>query len=225
VLAVLMVATLVVAGCDRGSQTPEGGELAETPSPWPDDDATSAAVAPRGDMASPGPSTPSKAATPGGDADQAAGRKVPEAGEPPPLDGLYSDDELEVARTMARYTEWMSQHPNVDPDSWSNIIHPKANKDYDLLRNLTANYRDHDRWWVGGNSRVVKVDVLERKPRTRVVRIHYDRKEATKLLDPTGTVHKRKGPRQWWSEEVWHRSSTDDPWLVTSLGDSVDVEE
>jgi len=215
-----MVATLVVAGCDRGSQTPEGGELAETPSPWPDDDATSAAVAPRGDMASPGPSTPSKAATPGGDADQAAARKVPEAGEPPPLEGLYSDDELEVARTMADYWMWLIRHPNTDPELVKKIFgRPKEGKPPTKhAREILEKYKKHQWWWTGGKPEVVDIEVLDQQaPNVRVVRIYYRRRESMKLIDSNENVHSERPPNRTWWEEVWSREDADSAWKTISV--------
>jgi hypothetical protein len=224
VLAVLMVATLVVAGCDRGSQTPEGGELAETPSPWPDDDATSAAVAPRGDTASPGPSTPSKAATPGGDADQAAGRKVPEAGEPPPLDGLYSDDELEVARTMADYYAWLMAHPNTDPELVDKIFDDPRESGYrpsrlEVAREKVTQFREHQWWWTSDReTRIVNVEVLDEKAsNVRVVRIYYHRPTQARLIDAKGNVHERLPAGRPFEEEIWGRDDGDSPWQVISI--------
>jgi hypothetical protein len=222
--AALMVATLVVAGCDPGSQTPEGGELAETPSPWPDDDATSAAVAPRGDTASPGPSTPSKAATPGGDADQAAGRKVPEAGEPPPLDGLYSDDELEVARTMADYYAWLMSHPNTDPELVDKIFDDPRETGYEATRREIAHgivkqYKDHKWWWTNSESlKVVDIEVLDKRARnTRVVRIYYHRRTDAQLIDVKGEVHSKRSPGRTAVKEVWARDDRDSPWQTISV--------
>lgn len=213
---------VLLSGCDSG---PGGSEQPNGISPDPVAEQTVEPATPPSPRA-PSSTTASPRAPETDGANSDAELEVPETGEPPSLEGLRSDDELTVARTMARYTAWMSEHPNVDPDAWSKIIDSELNRDYEALHNLTSHYRRNGLWWTGGDSRVVDVEVLDsRGLNTRVVRIHYRRDDTAKLVDSQGHVHDKNLPRQWWSEEVWTRDGEDAKWLATDLGPSGDVEE
>lgn len=219
-LAALVALVALLSGCDSGSDGPEqpnGG------SPSPVAEHTVEPTTPPTGSPSSTTASPRAPETRGANSD--AELEVPETGEPPSLEGLRSDDELTVARTMARYAGWMSAHPEVDPDLLRRVLHPDINSDYELLRKLAAYHRENGLWWVGGDSRVTEVEILEETPRTRVVRIHYERDEPAHLVDTHGTVHDEKKRRRWWTEEVWQRASRDDPWRTTSIGESTDAQE
>lgn len=203
---------LALAGCDTG----------------PSDD-VEAAGKNNGPAALDNP-TPTPSPTPSPTADQDAedegDSEIPEAGEPPPLDGLHSNDELEVARTSERYWAWLMEHPNTDPELLKEIVRPDTDI-YESLHRLVAHYQEEGLWWTGeGTNEVIDVEVLNAEvPYIRLVRIYYHRDTAGQLVDAEGVVHDEVEPKRRWVEEQWSREEEQDPWRLDAIVDEGTWEE
>lgn len=210
-LAVLL-AVAWLGGCDGGSGTePADQQVTPSPAHSPSPGALAATATPL--------STPSAAAPGDGQAVE-----VPEAGEPPSLEGLYSEDELEVARTMGDYYAWLMAHPDTEPELVENIFGEPRETGYrptrqQIAREKVAQFQKHTWWWTAEEeTRVAHVEVLdEQAPHVRIVRIYYHRPSKTRLMDSQGRVHEVLPPTRRFEEEIWVRTDRDSPWQTVSI--------
>lgn len=208
VLTVGLVVLVMLAGCDDSDDVnDEFGAAAE--------DNGAATI---------DPDTPPTAPSPEDDT-ETQGADVPQAGEPPPLDGLYSEDELEVARAINAYWSWLLRHPDTDPELVERIFTQPEESDgttfLDGWQETIRQYQEHRWWWTGGTSEVEHVEVLDDQlPNTRLVRVYYHRAERAELVDAEGQVHSDREPARKWWDETWVREDSESPWKVVSVGDS-----
>lgn len=216
-LLAVVVATAALAGCEGDSGAPS--ETAdERPTPSPARSASSRQVAP---STPPAPTPP--VTKPDADRD-GQGIDVPQAGEPPSLEGLHSEDELEVARTMGDYYAWLMAHPDTDPELVENIFDEPRETGYEptrleIAREKVAQFREHRWWWTReSETRVVHVEVLdEQAPNIRVVRIYYHRPGEARLISTDGEVHEILPATRRFEEEIWTRDDGESPWQTINV--------
>lgn len=164
--------------------------------------------------------TPTPTPTPADD----EGPEIPEAGEPPPLDGLYSNDELEVARTRQRFASWLFGHLGTSPDLVGEITQPDT-ESYKRQHSLLERYENEGLWWSGGTLEIIDVEVIDAEAGTRLVRVYWIREEPSKLVDADGEVHDELPPERRWEQHVWSRKDTESPWRLVRTGAHGEWEE
>lgn len=207
-LPVVLLVVLLAFGCDSDAEVPDDEDVAAT----------------RDEAEGPAGDTPTPTSSPAGDADEGE-PEVPEAGDPPSLDGLVSDDELEVARTRQRYWSWLLRHRDTDSKLLEEVVGPDTDI-YESLHRLVVHYEEEGLRWEQGTNEVVDVDVLDAQlPNTRVVRVYYHRDEPAQLVDAAGEVHDDLESARRWVEEVWARKDEQSRWRLIDVGDEGAWEE